>query len=121
LQPAAQGWGEDELLRGLRVAFLVAAALLLVILPVGEVTVLLALFVAVDLAAAALLLQRSETPQSHPVVPLDGDAAKLALLRRTVPALRMRRPPATVEAQVLWRHAAEKHRQRREVAWSKLR
>ena len=109
------------MLPGLRVAFLVAAVLLLVILPVGEVTVLLALFVAVDLAAAALLLRPDAPQPNNSIVALDGDAASVALLRRTVPVLRMRRPAATVEAQVLWRQAAEKHRQRRGIAWSKHR
>ena len=41
---------------GLRAAYLAAAVLMLTILPVSESSVLLALFVAVDLAAAALFL-----------------------------------------------------------------
>jgi hypothetical protein len=97
---------------GLRVAYLVAAVPLLLILPVGDVTMLLALCVAVDLAAAALML-RPAAAQPTTVVPLEGDTVSLELMRRTVPALRMRRPTATIEAQVLWRQAAETHRQRR--------
>jgi len=100
--------------RGLRVAYLVAAVPLLLILPVGNVTMLLALLVAVDLAAAALML-RPAAAQPTTVVTLDGDVVSLKLMRRTVPALRMRRPTATIEAQILWRQAAETHRQRRAI------
>jgi hypothetical protein len=99
--------------RGLRVAYLVAAVLLLLILPVGNVTMLLALFVAVDLAAAVLMLRPAVPQPTTVVVALDTDAVNLTLMRRTVPALRMRRPTATIEAQILWRQAAETHRQRR--------
>jgi len=72
------------------------------------------LFVAVDLGAAALML-RPEASREFSVVPLGGDTASLALLRRTVPELRMRRPFGTVEAQVRWREAAQSHRRRREL------
>ena len=104
----------------LRLAFLVSALVLLTILPISNVSVLLILFVAVDLGAAALLL-RSAEPAPSPVVALGGDMASLPLMRRTVPALRSRRPAAVIEAQVLWRHAAATHRQRSEFSWSKLR
>jgi len=94
-----------------RQAFLAAAALLLVVLPIGSVTLLLALSVALDLAAAVLLLHRI-APRALGVVGVGRDAHSLALLRRTVPELRMRRPPAVVEVQVRWRQAAATRRQR---------
>ena len=101
---------------GLRVAYLIAAVLLLLLLPVGEAGVLLALFVAVDAAVAALVLRRL-TPQIRPrqVVAL-REVASLALFRRTVPALRARRPVAIIDAQVAWRQAAEFRRRRRVAA-----
>jgi len=92
---------------GLRSTYLIAAVLILLILPYGHASVLLALFVAADLAAAALLLQSDELPSAGPVVALAGDTASLALLRRTVPELRMHRPVATVEVQMRWREAAQ--------------
>jgi hypothetical protein len=101
-------------LRGLRLAYLFAAVLLLLIMPIGQASVTLVLFVAVDLTATALML-RSEPAPPAPVVAIGGDTAALALLRRTVPELRMRRPLATIEAQVLWRQAAQNYRQRREM------
>jgi hypothetical protein len=98
------------LLPGLRVAYLLAAVLLLSILPVSQSSVLLALFVAVDLAAAALLLNRMPTrPRAVFAI---GDGANLPLLRRTVPELRSRRPATIIEAQVAWRQAAEFRRRR---------
>ncbi|HZK89077.1 MAG TPA: hypothetical protein VFC56_02925 [Stellaceae bacterium] len=103
------------MLSGLRVAFLIAAIVLLLVLPFGEASVLIALFVAVDLAAAALL-PRPAAPQPANIVPSGKDARTLALLRRTVPELRMRRPAATVEAQVRWRAAAEARRQFRVIS-----
>jgi hypothetical protein len=101
-------------LLGLRNAYLMAAVLLLLIMPLGHASVLLALFAAVSLGAAAMML-RPEAAQAASVVTLGGDTARLALLRRTVPELRMRRPLATVEAQIQWRQAAQNYRQRREV------
>jgi hypothetical protein len=100
---------------GLRVAYLVAAVLLLLLLPLGEATVLLALFVAADLAAAALMLRLAE-PQPASIVAIGGDTRTLALHRRIVPELRMRRPVATIEVQVRWRAAAEARRQFRVVS-----
>jgi hypothetical protein len=101
------------LLPGLRVAYLLAAVLLLTILPVSQSSVLLALFVAVDLAAAALFLSKLE-PERRSIVAI-GDNQSLPLLRRTVPQLRGRRPAAIIEAQVSWRQAAEFRRRRREL------
>jgi len=101
------------LLPGLRVAYLLAAVLLLTILPVSQSSVLLALFVAVDLAAAALLLSRP-APQPPGVVAF-ADRSNLPLFRRTVPELRSRRPAAIIEAQIAWRQAAEFRRRRRVV------
>jgi len=84
--------------------------LLLTTLPVSESSVLLALFVAVDLAAAALFSVEM-TPEAIRVVAI-GDTTNLPLLRRTVPELRSRRPAAIIEAQVQWRQAAEFRRRR---------
>jgi hypothetical protein len=100
-------------LPGLRVAYLLAAVLLLTILPISQSSVLLALFVAVDLAAAALFLSRV-APQSLGIVAI-GDAVSLPLLRRTIPELRSRRPIVVIEAQVQWRQAAEFRQRRRSL------
>jgi hypothetical protein len=100
--------------QGLRAAYLLAAVLLLLIMPYGQASVLLVLFVAVDLAAAALML-RPEPAKVEAVVAIYADEASLPLLRRTVPALRMHRPGATIEAQVQWRRVAQIHRERRDV------
>lgn len=94
---------------GSRRARLIVAVLILLLLPLGQAGGLLALVVAVDLAAAARR-RPDEPPAAGPVVTLAGDATRLALLRRTVPTLRMRRPPATVEAQMRWRAAAQGER-----------
>jgi hypothetical protein len=94
---------------GLRIAYLTAAVLLLLILPFDRAGVLLVVFVAVDLTAAAFML-RTEPTLPGSVVTIDGDVANLDLLRRTVPALRSRRPLATVEAQVRWRETADARR-----------
>jgi hypothetical protein len=102
-------------LGGLRAAFLFAAIVVLLVLPYGEVSVLLALFVAVDLGAAALMLRRTAPPETT-ILPVGKDPQTLALLRRTVPALRMRRPAATAEAQVRWRAAAEARRRIRLIS-----
>jgi hypothetical protein len=99
----------------LRLAYLVAAVLLMLILPIGQASVMLGLFAAADLAAAALMLDRS-VPQPATVVMVGADDESLGLLRRTVPALRMRRPAAAVEAQARWRQAAEARRQFRAVS-----
>jgi hypothetical protein len=99
---------------GLRNAYLIATALLLLIMPLGHASVLLALFVAVALGAAAMML-RPEAAQPASVETLGGDAVRLALLRRTVPELRMRRPLSTIEAQIEWRQAAQNYRQRRDI------
>lgn len=99
---------------GLRVAYLTAALALLLLLPAGNVAILLVLFVAVDLAAAALML-RPAVPQARTVVMVGANDGSLALLRRTVPALRARRPIAAVEAQERWRQAVELRRQFRVV------
>lgn len=100
--------------QGLRAAYLLAAVLLLLIMPYGQASVLLVLFVAVDLAAAALML-RSEPERAEAVVTIGRHRASLALLRRTVPELRMRRPAEVVEAQVRWRQAVQTHRGRRDI------
>jgi hypothetical protein len=97
----------------LRQAYLIAAVILLLIMPWGHASVVLVLFVAADLGAAALML-RSPATETAPFVPIGGDAPSIALLRRTVPELRMRRPAATIEAQTRWRQAARNYRERRE-------
>jgi hypothetical protein len=98
----------------LRNAYLIAAALLLLILPLSDTGVALMLFIAVDLAGAAMMLRPEPAPRRS-VVPLGGDASTLALMRRTVPDLRMRRPSGTVEAQLRWRETARSHSQRRNI------
>ena len=101
----------------LRLAFLTLAVLLLLMMPLGEGSVMLALFVAADLGAAALMLQPGPGPRSK-VVPLHGDAENLALLRRIVPELRMRRPGLAIDEQIQWRQATEAHRRRRDLAFA---
>ena len=102
-------------MRRLRVAYLVAAIVLVVVLPIGEASVLLVLFVAVTLAAAALMLRSAAEPPSR-VVAVGNDPATLALQRRIVPELRMHRPVATIEAQGRWRAAGAARRQFRVVS-----
>jgi hypothetical protein len=97
----------------LRQAYLIAAVILLLIMPWGHASVVLVLFVAADLGAAALMLRPEPAPMSS-VVTLGGDMTSLNLLRRTVPELRMRRPAVAIDAQIRWRQAAEAHRRRRE-------
>ncbi len=97
----------------LRLAFLTVAVLLLLIMPWGEASVMLALFVAADLGAAALML-RPEPTRGFRVVQLRGGGDSVELLRRIAPELRMRRPAYAIDAQVQWRQAAEAHRRRRE-------
>ncbi|HWD59725.1 MAG TPA: hypothetical protein VG308_15670 [Stellaceae bacterium] len=110
--------GEEPTLRfGLRSAYLVAAIALLLMMPAGQASVMLVLFVAADLAAAALLLRPDAAASFGRVALLRGDAASLALLRRTVPELRMRRPAMAIDAQIRWRQAAEAHRRRREFPY----
>jgi hypothetical protein len=97
----------------LRQAYLIAAVILLLIMPWGHASVVLVLFVAADLGAAALMLRPEPAPMSS-VVTLGGAMTSLNLLRRTVPELRMRRPAVAIDAQIRWRQAAEAHRRRRE-------
>jgi hypothetical protein len=97
----------------LRQAYLIAAIILLLIMPWGHASVVLVLFVAADLGAAALMLRSGPAPMSSVVV-LGGDMTSLSLLRRIVPELRMRRPAIAVDAQIRWRQTAEAHRRRRE-------
>jgi hypothetical protein len=99
----------------LRSVYLIIAMLLLLIMPIGHPSVLLVLFVAADLGAAALSL-RPKAAEPTPVVSIAGDTIRLALLRRTVPELRMRRPLATVEAQIQWRQASQNYRRRQELS-----
>lgn len=101
----------------LRLAFLTVALLLLLMMPWGEAGVMLALFVASDLGAAALML-RPEQPHGFRVVHLGGDAANMELMRRIAPELRMRRPAPAVDAQIQWRQMAEAHRRRRELGFA---
>lgn len=100
----------------LRLAFLTVALLLLLVMPWGEAGVTLALFVAVDLGAAALML-RPEQPHGFRVVHLRSDTANLDLMRRIVPELRMHRPALAIDARIQWRQAAEAHRRRREFSF----
>ena len=104
---------------GLRLACLAAAVVLLVALPVGEATVLLALMLTLDLAAAAWALRLPAPAPRRVVAPIikafEVDEVSLQLLRRTVPAMRMRHPDGVVTVQVHWRKAAETRRARQEV------
>ncbi|HVH81673.1 MAG TPA: hypothetical protein VM782_19890 [Stellaceae bacterium] len=103
--------------RALRLAYLIAAVLLLMLTPWSEGGVALVLFVAADLGAAALML-RPELAEAAPVVVIAGDLDSLALLRRTVPELRMRRPAVAIDVQVRWRQAAEARRRSHESSFS---
>jgi hypothetical protein len=113
------------LLSVLQLACLLAAVLLLVILPVGDATVLLMLVLALDAAVAALALRRLLPRRQGAAAPIGVRPAEtgltevkpvgavgLQLRRRTVPGLRMRRPGAVIAAQVRWRQAAEARRRR---------
>ena len=88
--------------------------LLLLALPLGDATVLLALAVAVDIAA--LLAVRQAPTRASVVMPIGKSGGSLYLRRRTVPELRMHRPGRVVEAQARWRQASEAHRRIRRLA-----
>lgn len=98
----------------LRGCCLIAAVVLSLILPIGEASVALVLFVACVLGAAALML-RPEAAKPLSIAAIGGDMATMALFRRTRPELRMRRPAMTIEAQIRWRQEAERRRRRREM------
>jgi hypothetical protein len=100
----------------LRRAYLLAAVILLLVIPWGYASLVLVLFVAADFGVAALMLRADPAPADAAVVVLDGDRAKLNLLRRTVPKLRMRRSAVAIDAQIRWRQAAEAHRRRHHIA-----
>jgi hypothetical protein len=99
-----------------RVGLAAAFALLFVVWPVGDTTVLLVLAVAMD--AAALLAARSVPAPVHEgiVVPVGAVRGAIELRRRTVPALRLRRPEGVIAAQLRWREASEAHRRLRGLA-----
>jgi hypothetical protein len=106
-----------DLRPGLRLAGTVAALLPVLMSPVGDATVLMMLFVALDIGVVALVLRhvrpaRIELPANTVFPP--GVEESLLLLRRTLPELRMRRPGAVIEEQVRWRQVAEAHRRARE-------
>jgi len=99
---------------------LFAAVALLVALPVGEATVLLALMLTLDVGAAAWALRPPPLAPKRVVVPIrlatdDSEEVARHLLRRTVPELRMRRPGGVVAAQVHWRKAGETRRSRQAI------
>jgi hypothetical protein len=99
--------------RGFRVASMAAVALSLAILPVGDAALSLVLLLALDGAALALLARRARpAPRGAAAVATLGGAANVTLFRRTAPELRSRRPVAIIEAQIAWRQAAERRRQR---------
>ena len=98
----------------LRSLYLIAAVLLALVLPMGQASAVLVLFVAAVLGAAALML-RSEGMEPLSVAAIGGDMATLALFRRTLPELRMRRPAVTIEAQIRWRQQAEQRRRLRDM------
>lgn len=113
--PPLKAGGRNQALHlSLRSLYLTAAVLLALALPIGRASVVLVLFVAAVLGAAALML-RSEGAEPLSIAAIGGDAATLALFRRTMPELRMRRPAVTIEAQIRWRQEAERHRRRREM------
>jgi hypothetical protein len=106
-----------DLRPGLRLAGTVAASLPVLMLPVGDATVLMMLFVALDIGVVAVVLLRVRSPRvelpANTVFPPGVDET-LLLLRRTLPELRMRRPGAVIEEQVRWRQVAEARRRARE-------
>lgn len=98
----------------LRSCCLIAAVVLSLIMPIGEASVMLVLFVASVLGAGALMV-RPEAAKPLSIAALGGDIATMALFRRTRPELRMHRPAMTIEAQIRWRQEAERRRRRREM------
>ena len=102
----------------LRLAYLIAAVMLLLAMPWGQASVILILFVAADLGAAALMLRPEPVVTAPSIVSIGGDPATVSLLRRTVPELRMRRPAVAIDAQIKWRQAAAAARRRNELGFS---
>jgi hypothetical protein len=103
----------------LRHAYLTAAVLLLLVMSWSQASVVLVLFVAADLGAAALMLRPAPAMATPHVATIrreiPRDSTTLTLFRRTVPELRMRRSAGAIDAQMRWRLAAEACRQRREL------
>jgi hypothetical protein len=100
----------------LRLLGLVGAALVVLVLPVGDATVLLALTLAVDLAVALLAVRQVPARRQSVVLPIGKQGGSIYLRRRTEPALRMHRPSGVVEAQIRWRQTSEARRRVRPLA-----
>jgi hypothetical protein len=98
-------------------------ALLLQAWPMGDAGILLALVLVIDAAVLLLLLPEApkpaaailEEPEAEVVLSSDSDGGSMRLLRRTIPALRMRRPSGVIEAQIRWRQTGEAHRRSRQI------
>jgi len=95
---------------------MIATAVPLMAAPWGHTGPALVVIVALPLVAKTALSSPRRAPEADPVVVvLGGDRASLTLLRRTEPALRMRRPAVAIDAQIRWRQAAEARRWRRDI------
>jgi|SRR5580704_2389102 hypothetical protein len=89
------------------------ATAILVVAPIGNTTVLLLLFLIMELALGLMLVhERKRRPAPAEVASPTETRAPVHLIRRMVPRLRARRPFGIVQEQVRWRVRAEAHRRR---------
>lgn len=88
-----------------------AVAAIMLASSAGELTMLLVLVIALNVGLIATVVA-DLTQRRGP----EQEARQLHLRRRMIPHLRARHPTEIVQAQVLWREAAEAHRRARESA-----
>ena len=98
-------------MRVLRMAPRAAVVLAMVLLPLDAGGMFLVLLLAAEFTVAAMRVRAVRALRAARVVTV-ADPATVALLRRVVPALRMRRPVAAIEQQVRWRAAGAARRER---------
>jgi hypothetical protein len=85
------------------------AAMILVVAPIGNATILLVVATTLNMRLAAIVVREVLGRKAAAAAALD-DQRQLQLRRRTIPQLRARRPFGVIEAQVRWRQAAEARR-----------
>ncbi|HTQ32528.1 MAG TPA: hypothetical protein VMI30_00055 [Stellaceae bacterium] len=100
----------------MRLVHMIATTVLLTALPWDQAGRALVVIGVLPLVATVGIGNPASKPKADPgLVILGGDMPSLALLRRTEPALRMRRPAVTIDTQIRWRQAAEARRRRRDI------
>src|SRR5947207_15737611 len=84
--------------------------------PIDELAIFLWLMLAAELAVFLMLSRdyREQTGTRETI--FVAEAPPIYLARQIVPHLRARHPPPVIEAQLRWRHAAERHRRLRRAS-----